>query len=207
MKTKPGELVSSPSRPPIDFTKKWSNGHKCFTSAQSRAHVELLHTEERTKDRFDEIKLDFAKPRNPMNGEITPRDIRGETILNPSKLNTAKGGIPLFPPDRDLSASMALVNQRTKVRSTAKIGVANGKYDVLGNTSNLQTPAEDLFHTVKIETEAKQKLQEEQQRKNEFIAAEKAKRYQKDLERQMNSLKRQMEEKETELHLLQKHFQ
>ncbi len=205
MKTKPADVPSS-NRPPVDFAKQWTNGHKCFTSAESRAHVELLHTEERTRNRYDVIKTEFAKPRNPLNGEVTPRDVRGEAVMNPAKLNTVKGGILLFPPDRDLSSSQALVSQRSPKPTTAKIGVGAGKYDILGNVDNRDSGPEDLFQTVRISTEEKQKRTQELQKKNDFIAMEKAKRYQKDLEREMILLKRQMEEKEKEMAIVQKQF-
>lgn len=212
MKTKPNNTnppSSSASHPPVDFAKKWTNGHKCYCSQESRAHAELLATEGRAQDRYETIKSEFVKPRNPVNGEITPRDARGEAVLNPAKLYTVKGGIPLFPPT-DLAGtnlSLTLQKQRCPKPTTVKVGVNNEKYDILGNTiGGIHTTSEDLFHTVRLQSDVQRQKQEELYKKNEFIAKEKAKRYQNDLERQMFALKRQMEEKEKEIAMVQKYF-
>lgn len=224
MKTKPNEgvvenaQVEKSERPPVDFTKQWTNGHKFFTSDQSVAFVELLHTEERTRERHERFKNDATRPRNPINGDPTPRDSRGEAVMNPKQFHTVKiNRIPLHSPyDEDLSSS--IVGKFTRKEPMGKIGVPEEKFNVLGNTmapgkilcSDSLLPifivllgnpalAEDLHKTVARYHEKKAEQAAEREKINEYIAREKALRHQKELGRQLKILNRQMEEKQKEM--------
>lgn len=212
MKTKPSTAPSggsqSPSKeekPEIDFTKEWSNGHKFFNTPQQRAFTELLHAEERTRVVYDDVRDKLTKPRNPLNGEPSPRDARGIIVLNPRLLHTVHSGVPLFNKDLPPSHQKTF---RNDLPIMGKIGVADGKYDVLGNTLKAgETPSSstgglDLFKSTQLLIEKKKQMKEEREKVSEFIATEKAKRYEKELQRQMLVLQRKMEEKNREMNVL-----
>lgn len=136
------DAISGP--PPIDFTKEWNDGHKFFNSSEQRAFTELLHTEERFKEKFKRDQFDYRKPRNPLTGEYTPRDGTNRPILNPAKLNTVQGSNFLF--NRELSSTYNQMTQKLTSKNSSrsssnyadKIGIDERRYDVLGNTYNLE---------------------------------------------------------------------
>ena len=68
--------------PPVDFTKKWNNGHKTFTAAEAKALHELLVQEGAKKDSFDKNCRIMKRGRNPLVGEKTPRTETGEVVLD-----------------------------------------------------------------------------------------------------------------------------
>jgi hypothetical protein len=218
MKTKPAEGQESPQkpagksaanptdRPEVDFTKEWSNGHKFFTTPEQRAYSELLRTEERTRTNYDSVREKLTKPRNPLYGEVTPRDHRNNVVMNPRLLHTVKGGLPLF--DRANSPTREYRPNRT----AEKIGIQQGKYDVLGNTcaegiAVSETGDQfDLYKTVKMQHEKKVQEHKEQEKINEYVLKEKAKRYEKELGRQMLMLQRKFEDKNKEMLVLHSTF-
>jgi len=53
--------------------KRFTNGHKCFTSAEAKAMNEQQHRERVTELMFEQKKDNLVRPRNPMTGEQTPR--------------------------------------------------------------------------------------------------------------------------------------
>jgi len=58
----------------VDVHKIFSNGHKCFTSAQAAAMNEQQSRERKTAEAFEMNKDALHRPRNPMTGEMTPRE-------------------------------------------------------------------------------------------------------------------------------------
>jgi len=48
--------------------KRFHNGHKTFTSAESTAIYELQTHEQTRRDRFEQSKNDFVASRNPLTG-------------------------------------------------------------------------------------------------------------------------------------------
>mgnify|MGYP003687918485 CR=1 FL=1 len=71
--------------------KRFTNGHKCFTSAETRALLELQTTERRAADNFEKKKYEIIRPRNPITGGVTPRtktNLKGEIL--------EKTGEPIF---------------------------------------------------------------------------------------------------------------
>jgi hypothetical protein len=143
MKKKPNETIvkavvaekTGTDRPPVDFTKEWTNGHKFFSSTQSIAFVELLHTEERTRERHELLKNELSRPRNPLNGDPTPRDSHGEAVMNPKKLNTVTvNRIPLFDSKHDFEQSQSITSKFVRKEPQGKIGVSEEQYKILGNT-------------------------------------------------------------------------
>ncbi len=215
MKTKPNEGVVQAvenavkdTRPPVDFTKEWTNGHKFFTSPESRAFVELLHTEERTRERHALHRNEMSRPRNPLNGDPTPRDSRNDVVMNPKMLHTVKsGGIPLYV-EHDQSLVQSVLSRFTPKEPQGKIGVREDAYHVLGNREGESHPAvtEDLTATTRRFHEQKLAKQAEKEKINEYIAREKALRQQKELGRQLKILHRQMEEKEKEMTFIQTQY-
>ena len=54
---------------PVDFTKKWMNGHKFFTAAEARGLGEIQRTENFAQLNFEIKKHKMIKARNPMAGD------------------------------------------------------------------------------------------------------------------------------------------
>ena len=63
--------------------KRFTNGHKTFTSSEMEAMHELLHHEVTRRDNFERNKYQWRMPRNPLTGEATPREGEGEYIIQP----------------------------------------------------------------------------------------------------------------------------
>eukprot|EP01038_Epipyxis_sp_PR26KG_P004452 gene4452-6297_t len=193
--------------------KKWTNGHKFFDAQQSKGFVELLKTEERTRMKYNTEMKTMIKPRNPLNGDITPRNRNGFKVINPNLYADAVvGSIPLFPEDsakkQEESDSLKKSSIRlTKTKQTAlndKIVVPSSKYDILGNTVkyNNEVPdsiSTDLFYYAKQVKNDKTEIQRENEERNKYILQEKAKRQQKLLQQQILTLQRQALEKEKEI--------
>ena len=120
-------------------------------------------------------------------------------------LYTVKGGVPLFPENLPPSHQKTF---RNDIPIVGKIGVHDGKYDVLGNTlasgepPSSSTGGLDLFRSTQLINEKKRQKKGEQEKVSEYIAMEKAKRYEKELGRQMLVLQRKMEEKSREINVL-----
>ena len=56
------------------LTKRFTNGHKCFTSMQSKFMVEIMAKDEDKRLAFEDKKFVLKAHRNPVNGEMTARD-------------------------------------------------------------------------------------------------------------------------------------
>ncbi|RYH29017.1 hypothetical protein EON65_10015 [archaeon] len=213
MKTKPSEAIvnnvvveSSVVKKEVDYNKQWNNGHKVLTTSESGALTELLHQEERARIRFDHMKGGIMRPRNPLNGEPTPRDSRGEVVMNPKNFSTITNGLPIL---REYSDTDTATMRRKKAEPLqGKIGVNERKYEVLGNTGMNLSPSQpqDLFMFSTTINQQKLQKQEERAKISEYVAKEKAKRYEKDLAREIHFLQQQVEEKAKKLTLLQTHF-
>jgi len=186
------------NRPSLDFTKEFKNGHRAFNSTESRALSELMHTEVSTRERYQRIKADIKRPRNPLMGESTPRDIRGSVVMNPKLLDTVNGGTALFTREQIEYDNSYFKFEKSPV---GKIGVPEEKYSILGNSQIIGSPAqaEDFHQTVHRHSDQKKKMKEDQEKIQECIAREKAKRYQVQLSRQLLVLKKQIADKSAEL--------
>jgi chaperonin cofactor prefoldin len=71
--------------------KRFNNGHKSFTSEECRALLELQSTEKRAAESFERRKYDLIRDRNPITGDITPRE-----HINSKGEVTLKTGDPIF---------------------------------------------------------------------------------------------------------------
>lgn len=194
----------------FDPHKKYTNGHKFYLASEAKALTETLHREENTAKYFKENMTYMVKPRNPLNGEPTPRDIRGEPVTNPRALQTVVGGTRMFPSDYDYSASMTLTLKPVKDECAPKIGVKSGKYDILGNEGHYGTGTlnieEDPFYLSKKKFTDKSKEKQDKEELNRLIMAEKAKRHAKELERQLVVLKKTEAQKQHEIERLRQTF-
>ena len=56
------------------FGKKFTNGHKCFTAAESTFMQEIYSKNERSRVKFMDSYHLLKKPRNPTMGELTSRE-------------------------------------------------------------------------------------------------------------------------------------
>jgi hypothetical protein len=120
--------------PPVDFTKKWNNGHKTLTAAEAKALTELLTSETSKQVNFQENMRIMKRGRNPLVGEATPRTQTGEVVLdvnNKKYLGKLQGGNLILPEERKLED---YVPPKKEVVPVGKIGVREEKYLFLGNT-------------------------------------------------------------------------
>jgi hypothetical protein len=218
MKTKPSKsaaltkvVVSTEEKPvydPLLYTKKWNNGHKFFLASEAKALTELLRTETNCRENFQTQKTGMVRPRNPLNGDITPRDARGEIVLNPNAHGKIANGIPLF--SGRVSNSDEIVTKFVQKGTVGKIGITDSKYDILGNKGafggNISSQPENLFSLTKTQNSLKAAELEERAEINQYIAREKAKRHEKELTKQLTALKQQAAAKERELEYLQSSY-
>lgn len=183
----------------FDPHRKWTNGHKSFTSSESRALNELLNRERSTQERFVLLKEVMKKPRNPLNGEQTPRDERGEAVINPNAHGKAVGGNSLFNPNH----GEVDLERFTKPEPMGKIGVAEGKYDILGNTIAKANPAEpeDLYFLAKKNQMKMASRKADEDAIRAALVKEKLRRYELDMVRQVEALKQQLAQKEATIRL------
>ena len=91
-----------------------SIGHKTFLSSEAKAFQENLHAERQRREHFDKNKGNMFMPRNPLIGEQTPREGEGNPIMRPE----------CGYESREFVAKDVV---------TGKIGVDEGRYNVLGN--------------------------------------------------------------------------
>ena len=83
----------------VKIVKRFTNGHKCFTSSEAKRMVEQQSRERVTSDIFNQRVMELSRPRNPLNGEETPRE---GNVYKERKIL----GFPLIPPDRPLAKSL-----------------------------------------------------------------------------------------------------
>jgi hypothetical protein len=71
----PKRSPSPGKRKPRDpLTKRFTNGHKCFTSMQSKFMVEIMAKDEQKRLFFEDNKYVLKADRDPVNCELTARD-------------------------------------------------------------------------------------------------------------------------------------
>lgn len=193
----------------VDFTKKFTNGHKFFGAQESRAHKELLHTEQQKRDNFVNLKDKLKVPRNPLNGDFTPRDYKGDRVTNPNNFLAIEGGVLLFDPNHEEERANApkISSKHTLLSTTTKIGIQHGKYDIMGlspeNDPTAPACSVSQYDTVRISASEKNAEAEERRRINECVLRHKAKRETQAIDRELAVLKKKQDEKEQQRNYLQ----
>lgn len=189
----------------FDPHRKWSNGHKCFNSAESRAHVEQLIHEKNAQDTFYSLKDSgkMRKPRNPLNGDPTPRDVRGTLVQNPRLLPSVTCGEFLFNASNSIEVDPIKFYKKPM---TGKIGVDDSRYRILGNTLTVpedsqMDQSEDLFHLAKQRQLDFVAKKADEEAVNTIIVKEKLRRYELNMIREVERLKQQLESKEKTIQL------
>lgn len=209
--------LSSPTVPAkkelVDYTKHYSNSHRAFTSHEARAMTELMHTEEFGRKKYQQVKDHLKRPRNPLMGDETPRDQYGVVVMNPKNFDKVSNGEYLFQkcsPDGNLRPSTTANHYRRPASKepVGKIGVDDNLYHILGNRDVTETSShsENLYEALGKEYEAKQHRRQQQEALNQYIAKEKAKRYEKHLKRHLLCLQKEAEEKIAELNFLKSNY-
>mmetsp|Transcript_8214 Transcript_8214/g.12252 ORF Transcript_8214/g.12252 Transcript_8214/m.12252 type:complete len:219 (-) Transcript_8214:811-1467(-) len=199
------DLVQTTKSNEVDFNKKYFNGHKFFDSQQSTAHKEMLRTEIRVSNHFENSKHLLTKPRNPINGDPTPRDDKGEPVLNPNLHGKAFGGTLLFPESEQQFEPRESLSRFSSRNLAEKIGVDEGKYDILGRTGETlanSLSSQSLFTACKEFHSKKLEVVQEKETLHAMIMKQKAKRHEKELNRQLAYLEQQSSEKLRELEYL-----
>jgi hypothetical protein len=85
----------------VDAHKIFSNGHKCFTSAQAAAMNEQQARERKTAEVFEANQDMLYRPRNPLTGEQTPRDGTVYKEVRVDKYPLIQLNRPEFKPPRE----------------------------------------------------------------------------------------------------------
>ena len=200
----PTEKPKSAGNRPGEFDphRKWSNGHKCFNSAESRAHVELLNHEKNAQDNFYSMKDTglMRKPRNPLNGDPTPRDVRGTLVQNPRLLPSVTNGEYLFNPSNTMEVDPSKFYKKPM---TSKIGVDESRYHILGNTVVPMdtSETEDLFSLTKQRQLDGIAKKADEEAVNAIIVKEKLRRYELNMAREVDRLRQQLASKEKTMQL------
>lgn len=195
--------------PPVDFKKKWNNGHKTLTAAEAKALHELLVSETSKQLNFQQNSHIMMRGRNPLTGEATPRTQTGEVVLdvnNKKYLGKLQGGNLILPEDRKLED---YVPPKQEYIPVGKIGVDEGKYLVLGNTlldkGKAAQPLDLKAHAKECaRREAVAKAEEEAMRTCKLKVM--AKRREKKLMGEVAVLRRQAEEKDAEIRRLRETY-
>lgn len=187
----------------VDFNKVYFNGHKFFDAQQSKAHKELLQTESRVAENFHVVKKLLVRPRNPINCDPTPRDERGEAVLNPNLHGKVFGGTLIFTDDYySNTENRESLSRFSEKRPTEKIGVDEGRYDILGRTGETlgsSLLSQSLVEAVRDHHAKKVEDMKDKETLNALIMKQKAKRHEKELNRELSVLRRQSDEKSREL--------
>ena len=185
-----------------EYGKRFTNGHKQFNSSQVKAVNELQGHEDRYRENFKTLRHIMTKPRDPLAGDATPRQINGDVVLNPNAHGTNAKGYPLFAADHHLTLKV----RPPKKLTTGQIGVPDHKYLILGNKE------EDVMGASAQPVDLKKKAQEDQARKNAAADAQaelvrcqtevKVQRQQVRLAQTLAKMKIDIEKKERELDYL-----
>jgi len=120
----------------VDVHKVFSNGHKCFTSAQAAAMNEQQSRERKTADAFEMNQGNLYRPRNPMTGEMTPRDGSMYKEVRVEKY-------PLIPSNRPEVKSPKQLKQ-----TTLKPGVSEPKEGPLGELERAAHEEQKQMHRI-----------------------------------------------------------
>ena len=185
------------------FAREYKDGHKTLNSKEAKAITELLVSENKKRDAFQRnLSLDIlGRPRNPLTGEETPRNIRGEPIMNSTALIEATNKIPLM--NRD----MPYRELPKKMEPLGKIGVHEEIYrKALGNSvSDYSVGAAqpiDLFARTKNESDIKAKTLKNAEKIADAKKRASAQRHEQHLIMTINQLRAQLRDKESELEVL-----
>lgn len=117
-----------------EYGKRFTNGHKCFTSSQVKAVNELQAHEENYRATFARDKQIFMRARDPMVGDETPRDAHNQPIMNSGKLKSSivcNQAELLFPKGRGAGRTAPPMKL-----PPGQIGTTVEKYNILGNKDN-----------------------------------------------------------------------
>jgi len=187
-----------------EYGKRFTNGHKTLTSAETNALTEFLAHEQHKRANFETLKRVMTKPRNPLAGDNTPRTENGNVVLNPNAHGQVANAPPLFDVDR---TPRVLPPEKW---AQGQIGVPDGKYNILGNSGvNMMAHSaqpKNLFTHVQEEALRKSALAAEERELSEAKRKAAAIRQQRILAQQVATLKLISEAKQKEMNELRNKF-
>ena len=194
-------MPKAPVKKEVDFTKEWSNSHKCLNASETAALKECMRREDYCAANFEKHADIMVFPRNPVTGEATPRLDDGFRVMNPNEkrvLGRTVGGVPVINPFRSENPFVE------RPSPLGKIGVREEAYNILGNTEAKLSAAQpvDLHELVRenhLRKTAKGNAMAELRACKERAFAL---RRQKDVERDMIMLQNTLEMKQQELDYL-----
>jgi hypothetical protein len=187
-----------------EYGKRFTNGHKTLTSAETNALTEFLAHEQHKRENFELLKRVMTKPRNPLAGDKTPRTENGNVVLNPNAHGQVANAPPLFDVDR---TPRILPPEKW---AQGQIGVPDGKYNILGNSGvNMMAHSaqpKNLYTHVQEEALRKSTLAAEERELSEAKRKAAAIRQQRILAQQVATLKLISEAKQKEMNELRNKF-
>ena len=189
-----------------EYGKRFTNGHKSFTSAQVKAVNELQAHEEKFREDFMRDREVFMRARDPMVGDETPRDAHGQPIMNSSQLKShivSNNAELLFPANRPPARSVPPIKN-----PPGQIGTRVEKYNILGNRENpdfedaAATPKGDMNKYAKELHARKMTARTDADDYMRAVMEVKAQRQQAMLQRQINRMSLEMEYKNKQISTL-----
>jgi len=104
------------------LTKRFTNGHKCFTAMQSKFMVEIMGKDEEKRLAFDDNKYVLKADRNPVAGELTARDNAPYLVVFDSQ-KFANTGTSVPREEKTSSVIDTIVNSSRLAGSTQMMSV------------------------------------------------------------------------------------
>ena len=189
-----------------EYGKRFTNGHKCFTSSQVKAVHELQNHEEKFRKDFQRDREVFMRARDPMVGDETPRDSHGQPIMNSSQLKAHivnNNAEMLFPANRPPARVVPPIKN-----PPGQIGTSVEKYNILGNQDNPDfgdagaNPKGDMSRYAKELHARKMTAKTDADDYARAMLQVKAERQQAMLQRQINRMTLEMEHKSKQIDTL-----
>jgi len=104
------------------LTKRFTNGHKCFTAMQSKFMIEIMGKDEEKRLAFEDNKYVLKADRNPVAGELTARD-NAPYLVTFDAQRFANTGKNAPKDDKTSSVISTIVNSSRLAGSTQMLSV------------------------------------------------------------------------------------
>jgi hypothetical protein len=101
------------------LTKRFTNGHKCFTAMQSKFMVEIMAKDEEKRLSFEDNKYILKADRNPVAGELTARDNAPYLVVFDSSkfANTGKNA----PKDESSASAISTIVDSSRLKGSTQM--------------------------------------------------------------------------------------
>ena len=112
-KVSPGKKVRDP------LTKRFTNGHKCFTAMQSKFMIEIMAKDEEKRLAFEDNKYILKRDRDPVAGEMTSRENAPYLVVFDAQkfANSAKNA----PHEEKTSSAISTIVENSRMAGTTQM--------------------------------------------------------------------------------------